>query len=155
MTDTPEDDERAEAIRFVQSSLGDVFAQFRRLVKRNAELLQPGLHPATFKMFTVIARHAPVTASTLAGWLDLDKSQVSRAVRDLEEAGLVTRRPDESDRRSFVIEPTESGRTRLAAVRTRQEQSLHSRLADWPVEDVHRLGELLHALTEQDPLAED
>src|SRR5699024_1320331 len=116
------------------------------MMKRNAERLQPGMLPVTFKVFAVIARRAPITASELAEWLEMDKGQVSRTVTYLESVDLVMRRPDETDRRSFVIEPTASGLERLEAARTPQEETLRSRLAHWDTADVRRLGELLRAL---------
>lgn len=141
-----EDPERAEAVRLVEAGIGDVFSRFRRLMMQAAERLHPGLHPVTYKTFSLIVRRAPVTASTLSEWLEMDKAQVSRAVKDLEQLGLVTRRPDDDDRRSFVIEPTDEGRERLEAARTPHEETLRARLDAWDIEDVRRLGDLLHAL---------
>lgn len=140
------DDETVDAIRSVEIGLSEVFTQHRRTMKRNAERLQPGMLPMTYKVFAVIARRAPITASELAEWLEMDKGQISRTVTYLESIDLVTRRPDESDRRSFVIEPTESGVERLEAARTPHEETLRARLGHWDPADARRLGELLLAL---------
>lgn len=140
------DDETVDAIRSVEIGLSEVFTQHRRTMKRNAERLQPGMLPMTYKVFAVIARRAPITASELAEWLEMDKGQISRTVTYLESIDLVTRRPDETDRRSFVIEPTESGVGRLEAARTPHEETLRARLGHWDPTDVRRLGELLRAL---------
>lgn len=148
MTDAPDEDPRDEAMRAVEAGLSGIFAQYRRLIRRNAEALHPGMLPGTYKLFTVIVRQAPVTASELGEWLEMDKSQISRLVKELEELGLVSRHPDETDRRSYVIEPTEEGRERLELARTPQEATLRDRLSAWEVDDVRRLGELLHALTD-------
>ncbi|GGD32210.1 hypothetical protein GCM10010915_10730 [Microbacterium faecale] len=140
------DDETVDAIRSVEIGLSEVFTQHRRTMKRNAERLQPGMLPMTYKVFAVIARRAPITASELAEWLEMDKGQISRTVTYLESIDLVTRRPDEADRRSFVIEPTESGVERLEAARTPHEETLRARLGHWDPADARRLGELLLAL---------
>lgn len=140
------DDETVDAIRSVEIGLSEVFTQHRRTMKRNAERLQPGMLPMTYKVFAVIARRAPITASELAEWLEMDKGQISRTVTYLESIDLVTRRPDETDRRSFVIEPTESGVERLEAARTPHEETLRARLGHWDPADARRLGELLLAL---------
>lgn len=140
------DDETVDAIRSVEIGLSEVFTQHRRTMKRNAERLQSGMLPMTYKVFAVIARRAPITASELAEWLEMDKGQISRTVTYLESIDLVTRRPDETDRRSFAIEPTEPGLERLEAARTPHEETLRARLGHWDPSDVRRLGELLRAL---------
>lgn len=142
------DDETVDAIRSVEIGLSGVFTQFRRLMKRNAERLHPGMLPVTFKVFAVIARRHPITASQLAEWFEMDKGQISRTITYLESIDLVTRRPDEADRRSFVIEPTEDGLRRLEEARVPHQETLRARLADWDPDDVRRLGEMLESLAD-------
>ncbi|MGI6879852.1 MarR family winged helix-turn-helix transcriptional regulator [Microbacterium sp. gxy059] len=146
----PTDDERIEAIRSVEAGLSSVFAQFRRLVKEQADRIAPGMHPATYKMFWAIAREAPVTASRLGDVLEMDKAQVSRGIRYLEENGLVERTPDPSDGRVLAISVTEEGARRLADVRPSPRHTLYRRVSGWSLEDLRTLGVLLDELTRRD-----
>jgi DNA-binding MarR family transcriptional regulator len=109
--------------------------------------VSPGLLPGAYKVFTTIARRQSVTQSALAEHLLVDKGQLSRTVRELEQLGLVERAPDPSDRRSNLLSPTALGLERLAAARLPQEDLLLDTLTDWPVDDIRNLTRLLHALT--------
>lgn len=143
--------ELLEAVTAIESGLGDIFTQFRRLVAENANRMHPGMMPGTYKVFTVIARMAPVTAKALAEHMELDKAQVSRTIRELEELDLVTRSPDPRDGRAFVIEATPEALARLDEARSHHGRTVLTRVSQWPLEDAQRLGELLHRLTRHDP----
>jgi DNA-binding MarR family transcriptional regulator len=77
----------------------------------------------------------------------VDKGQLSRTVRELEQLGLIERTPDPSDGRSSLLSLTAFGVERLAEARAPQENALLDGLTDWPIEDIHNLSRLLHALT--------
>ncbi len=138
---------RTEAVRALEGEFGGLISQFRRIVTENANRVAPGMLPGAYKVFTTIVRHEQVTASALADDLLIDKGQLSRAVRELEDLGLVERRPDPHDKRSSLLSPTPLGLERLAAARAPQEHTLLQALADWPIEEIHSLARLLHALT--------
>lgn len=113
----------------------------------NAERLSPGLLLGAYKTFTTIVRYESITASALADLLNMDKGQLSRTVRELEDLGLIRRTPDPADRRSTLISPTEEGLVRLTAARRPQEGAMLRALDAWPVEDIASLADLLHRLT--------
>lgn len=124
-------------------------SRFRRLIARRAEQLSPGLLPGSYKVFSTIAQSGPLTASMLAEHLVLDKSQLSRAIADLEKRGLVERTPDPHDRRAHLLSATEEGKAGYAKIQASPGQhSLRATLGGWDVEDIHRLSALLHALNE-------
>ena len=58
-----------------------------------------------------------LAATDLAGLERISHQAVATAVRDLEEAGLVSRATDPADRRRTLIDLTPAGRDRLAAER--------------------------------------
>lgn len=142
--DTPE--ARAEAVRALEAEFGELITHFRRVITENANRVSPGLLPGAYKIFTTIARCDRVTVSTLAERMLMDKGQVSRMVRELEELGLVERSADPSDGRSFLLQVTPRGAERLAAARLPQEGLLLQTLADWSLTDIGNLTRLLHAL---------
>jgi DNA-binding MarR family transcriptional regulator len=138
---------RTDAVRALEAEFSELINRFRRILMENADRVSPGLLPGAYKVFTTIARRQSVTQSALAEHLLVDKGQLSRTVRELEQLGLVERAPDPSDRRSNLLSPTALGLERLAAARLPQEDLLLDTLTDWPVDDIRNLTRLLHALT--------
>ncbi|MFB8187835.1 MarR family winged helix-turn-helix transcriptional regulator [Microbacterium sp. NPDC055988] len=144
LSDTPE--ARAAAVRALEAEFGELITHFRRVISENANRVSPGLLPGAYKTFTTIARCETVTVSALSERMLLDKGQVSRMVRELEELGLVERSTDPSDGRSFLLQLTSLGEERLAAARLPQEGRLLRTLEDWSLADIGSLTRLLHAL---------
>lgn len=142
-----ENDERTTAVRALEVEFGELFTHVRRLFAENAERLSPGLLPGTYKAFTTIVRRESITLSALADALHADKGQMSRAVRELEELGLITRTPDPADGRSHLLSATADGIARLRAVRAPSANSLSTALDTWQLDDIRELTRLLHALS--------
>ncbi|MCC4909032.1 MarR family winged helix-turn-helix transcriptional regulator [Microbacterium sp. cx-59] len=138
---------RTEAVRALEGEFSELINRFRRVITENANRVSPGMLPGAYKVFTTIARRESVTQSALAEALMVDKGQLSRTVRELEQLGLVERTPDPNDGRSSLLAPTAFGLERLTAARLPQENALLENLVDWPIEDIHNLSRLLHALT--------
>lgn len=138
---------RTEAVRALEAEFGELITRMRRILTENAQRVSPGMLPAAYKVFTTIARHGPISQSTLADRLVVDKGQLSRSVRELEQLGLIRREPDPGDGRASILSPTALGIERLAAARAPQEDTLIHALAEWPISDIRNLSRLLHALT--------
>ncbi|PRW62775.1 MarR family winged helix-turn-helix transcriptional regulator [Actinopolyspora mortivallis] len=77
----------------------------------------------------------------------VDASVVSRQLGQLEQEGLVERRPDPADRRVSLLRATERGRQVLAEREAQKANWLSHALRDWDEADVVRLTELLRALS--------
>ncbi|WP_435746753.1 MarR family winged helix-turn-helix transcriptional regulator [Microbacterium sp. PMB16] len=150
MTDAEHDSEtpeaRAAAVRALEAEFSELITHFRRLVMENADRVSPGMLPGAYKTLTTIARCEQVTSSTLAERMLMDKGQVSRTVRELEDLGLIERSPDPRDGRSSLLRLTGLGTERLAAARLPQEGMLLRTLQDWSIDDIGNLSRLLHAL---------
>lgn len=144
----PDDREaRTDAVRALEAEFGELINRMRRVLADNAQRVSPGMLPGAYKVFTTIVRRESVTLSALAEALMSDKGQISRAVRELEDLGLITRTPDPADGRSSLLSATPQGLERLAAARAPQENMLVDTLAEWSVADIRSLTRLLHALT--------
>lgn len=137
---------RAHAVRALEAEFSELITHFRRLIIENANRVSPGLLPGAYKALTTIARCDQVTVSMLAERMLMDKGQVSRTVRELEELDLIERTADPSDRRSSLLRITAHGDERLALARRPQEGMLMQSLTDWSVTDIENLARLLHAL---------
>jgi DNA-binding MarR family transcriptional regulator len=93
-----------------------------------------------------VDRLAPVRATDLADHAALDLSTISRHLRGLEDAGLLTRSPDPDDRRASLLSVTDEGRAFVEdAVRARTAM-LAAATADWPASDVSTLSALITRL---------
>ena len=87
-------------------------------------------------------------ASTIVTALGMDKSAVSRHVKELREHGLGDAERDEQDARVFWITPTPSALASSAEIVALQQQRLRARLEAWSPEDVERFAELLDRLSQ-------
>lgn len=146
--------ERTDAVHRLEDEFSSLVTRFRVVIARNAELLSAGLQPGSYKVFTTIASRggaddAGVTLSALADLLHLDKGHLSRAIRDLEERGLVFRTPDPDDGRASRLHAAPDAQRRLAEVRS-QTRALADVTERWPIEDVRELTRLLRALHRDD-----
>ena len=74
-------------------------------------------------------REGPLTASALAAAERVRPQSMGQTVSELEDAGLVARRPDPSDKRQVLIELTRDGRKRLVEERRLREGWLTETIA--------------------------
>ena len=139
-------DARVTAVHAIEAEFGELANRFRIFIRKAADTVSPGLAAGTYKVLSTISRQGGVTLSSLADHLVADKASVSRAVRELELLGLVARTPDPNDGRSQLLRVTDVGAERLLAARLPEENRLVGALADWSIDDIERLGVLLHAL---------
>lgn len=145
-TDARQQDARQQAVRGLEGAFGELMTELRRMYVQFAEAVSPGMLPGTYKVLSVIQRAGSVTVSGIAEHMTADKGQVSRAVSELEELGLVARTADPDDGRIKLIAVTDEGQRRLERARLPYEGRLVEVLADWPIESIEQFTALLHAL---------
>lgn len=68
-----------------------------------------GLSRAEWRVMAHLSQEAEVSVREIHARVDMDKSKVSRAASRLEEAGIITKRISEHDRRLVVLALTETG----------------------------------------------
>lgn len=132
-----------EAIRSVGESFDRIAVGARRSTRLAAAALAPDLQPAAWPVFREVATVGRVQASAIVAALGMDKSAVSRHLKDLREHGLVDAERDEQDARVFWITPTPEAVARLARITATQQARLQERFASWDDEDVARFATLL------------
>ncbi len=76
-----------------------------------------GIRPAQFAAMVIIAANPGLTQSALAQTMGIDRSAAVGLIDALEGGGWVERVPSTSDRRSYSIMITDSGRTMLARLK--------------------------------------
>jgi DNA-binding MarR family transcriptional regulator len=128
-------------------SLGDSFERLvtaaRRSIRVSAAGIAEDLQPAAWPVFREIVRNERIQATSIVAILGMDKSAVSRHVKELRGLGLIEATRDEADARAVWISPTDAGRARIGEVFAAQQRRLREQLETWPEEDVERFAELL------------
>ena len=81
-----------------------------------------GVSLAEWRVLAFICLQGPTTASVISEAAEIDKAEISRAVKKLEGRELVAREFDNGGRRRMIIRPTEAGE---ALFRTIREQRRH------------------------------
>ncbi|WP_067892563.1 MarR family winged helix-turn-helix transcriptional regulator [Nocardia vaccinii] len=92
--------------------------------------------------------HGPLRAGEVAERLDALPSSITRHIRALAEAELVTTEPDPADRRAVLLLATDAGRAELRQFLDVGEQVFGAVIAEWSAQDVVTLTRLLTRLTE-------
>jgi DNA-binding MarR family transcriptional regulator len=106
----------------------------------------PGLDKASLPLLAALEDHDEVRPSDVAAAVELDLSTVSRHLRQMEQFGLVERRPDGADGRACRIRLTARGRQSLSAVRASRAATLDDVFRGWPDVDRRRMQRLLDRL---------
>jgi DNA-binding MarR family transcriptional regulator len=108
---------------------------------------EPGPPVAQLTVLGRLDRLGPASVSDLATAERMRPQSMAQTVRDLESAGLVSRRPDPDDRRRVFVELTPIGRQTLTATRARREgwltETLDRELDERERQMLHEALELL------------
>ncbi|WP_210649266.1 MarR family winged helix-turn-helix transcriptional regulator [Nocardioides sp. SYSU D00065] len=122
---------RHDDLRRIESEVGTLIRRVKRVMGERAREVHPDLHPMTYSILDHLARNGPMRGADLSGAFDMDKGGVSRQVQALVDLGLVERRPDPEDRRAIMLDASEEGRKRLAAMSRVRSERFDERLAAW------------------------
>ncbi|MGE0806958.1 MAG: MarR family winged helix-turn-helix transcriptional regulator [Burkholderiaceae bacterium] len=98
-------DKASPAVRPLEFNLAYRLSYMSFLVNRATlpVLLSHGLTNQQWKVLSVLYQLAPATAQEVTRWVTLDKSAVSRTVRQLLEQGLITRKLHAEDARNVNL----------------------------------------------------
>ncbi|MQY20596.1 MarR family winged helix-turn-helix transcriptional regulator [Nocardia macrotermitis] len=119
-----------------ESDLPELFLHVSKRIRRNqaARLAPLGLTPAQSRALRIIGRtEEPLRMSALAEHLGIVPRSATTVVDALANAGLVTREPDPTNRRSTLVVPTDAGRhtlTRMAQARREAATETFAPLSD-------------------------
>jgi DNA-binding MarR family transcriptional regulator len=81
-----------------------------------------------FGVLGALSKHDAMTIGELAAHERVKPPSMTRIVSNLEEAGLVVRRPHETDKRQVLVELTDAARELIHANRRRRDEWLQTKL---------------------------
>ncbi len=102
-----------------------------------------GLHPRMWGALNVISAQESITQHALCKSVGMDPSSMVSTIDELEEQGLVERRPHPSDRRAHALYITDRGREVLARGREQAKLAQEDLLGPLSSEERQQLHDLL------------
>jgi DNA-binding MarR family transcriptional regulator len=133
-------DGAAEAIVEVEEQMSTLSRLLQLRTRRAATAIHPELPPFGLKLLRLLVRDGPTHASVAAGLLDVDRSVVSRQVKQLEDLGLIELVTDENDGRARYLVVTDIARQRLDETVGGGRTLLHDALGSWEPDDLRQFA---------------
>ncbi|MGF6889059.1 DNA-binding MarR family transcriptional regulator [Nocardia sp. GAS34] len=128
----------------------DQISELVRTVSLFAEANRQGqaraFDPVRLGVLQLAVDHGPLRAGEVAERLGALPSSVTRHIKALAEAELVTTEPDPADRRAVLLVATDVGRAELRQFLAAGEEVFGAVIADWSADDVVALTGLLTRL---------
>lgn len=126
---------------------GQVARRAERLV--SDALAQEGTRRQHFTVLTSLAEQGPASQATLGRRLWIDRSDLHAILNELESDGLISRVPDEQDRRRNVIRLTRRGAANLKRLDKRVDAAQQAFLSPLSASEGQELRRLLGQLVDR------
>lgn len=110
---------------------------------RSAERFDTNLQPAAFQLVRWLYSYGPTSAAALAEANAMDRSSVSRLIKQLEKSGYVSKEQDPKDRRGVLLSLTELGQQSTVAALKEKESALYDRISRWDDKELERFTAML------------
>ncbi|MGR6763281.1 MarR family winged helix-turn-helix transcriptional regulator [Paenibacillus sp. T2-29] len=110
---------------------------------RAAAKFDSSLQPAAFHIVRWLYSYGPTNAATLAESTAMDRSSVSRLLKQLQSLGYLNREASQSDGRGIVLSLTEHGQQQLIDALKEKESVFYERILDWKDTELHDFIQML------------
>ncbi|MFK7828704.1 MAG: MarR family winged helix-turn-helix transcriptional regulator [Congregibacter sp.] len=134
----------------MSTSLSD---SIHRLMHAYKHLLRDGIHAQKIQLSVTniralksVCRRPQSTAHSVAQRMQRDKAQITRALNDLIDAGLIKKVENPADRRSQLLEPTSKGKKillKLDSIESQAVKQLTHNLATADLEAFLRISQAM------------
>ncbi|MBY8861539.1 MarR family transcriptional regulator [Nocardia sp. CA2R105] len=131
-----------------KSQIGELVRTVSHFAEANRQGQARMFDAVRLGVLQLAVEHGPLRAGEVAERLDALPSSITRHIRALAEAELVSTEPDPADRRAVLLVATDTGRTELRQFLDVGEQVFGAVIAEWPADDVVTLTRLLTRLTQ-------
>ena len=125
-----------------------VLGRLSRSLRPTEASLAADLTPTRAAVLLNTVRNGPIRLADVAQQEGLNPTLLSRTVANLAQDGLVTRTPDEADRRSAWLDATPAGRELAEEIRAQRTHAVEVALAELSSADLELLEAALPALEE-------
>ncbi|ASU39328.1 MarR family transcriptional regulator [Herbaspirillum sp. meg3] len=120
-----------------------------QVVYRRNHLLQDALRPleilpTEYRILSAVLRKGPLTMQELAQWTAYERTRVTRILHAMEARGWIARSTSAQDKRSVVVQMTESGREMFWQAKVIVDQVTDLAMSDNSEEEI---AQLRHGLT--------
>ncbi len=109
------------------------------------EIEKFGITGGQFQFLMGLSREDGITQEELANSFHMNESTIARALRKLEDAGMVQRKVDENNRRRKIITVTKKGKNAVDNVR-KADEKWEERIKSLSTDEKDKLKEILSAL---------
>lgn len=110
---------------------------------RSAERFDATLQPAAFHLVRWLYSYGPTSSAALAEATAMDRSSVSRLIKQLEKSGYVSKEQDPDDRRGILLSLTELGEQSTVNALKEKESAFYDRISSWDDEELGRFTTML------------
>ncbi|KMZ43235.1 MULTISPECIES: MarR family transcriptional regulator [Bacillales] len=144
MNNTPSKNESREKLEIeLGEQLNALISASHALNVRSAAKFDSSLQPAAFHIVRWLYSYGPTNAATLAESTAMDRSSVSRLVKQLQALGYVSRVASPNDGREIVLSLTEHGQQKIIEALKEKESVFFERISDWKDEELHNFTQML------------
>ena len=140
-------DKKAQALA-TYTSLARAVHSLDRLLDGQCEAF--GLSPSQFRVLEHLQMYGPMATGELAERVMFGDSTISVVSRNLERAGLLTRRADASDGRKAIVHLTHAGRELVEKILPKRGKVLRAKMCVLGKREQENLDRLCQKLTEGD-----
>ncbi|MFJ7941885.1 MarR family winged helix-turn-helix transcriptional regulator [Peribacillus sp. NPDC096622] len=110
---------------------------------RAAAKFDSSLQPAAFHIVRWLYSYGPTNAAALAESTAMDRSSVSRLVKQLQSLGYVSREVSPNDGRGIVLSLTEYGQQKITDALKEKESIFFERISNWKDAELHDFIQML------------
>ncbi|KUP21833.1 MarR family transcriptional regulator [Paenibacillus sp. DMB5] len=110
---------------------------------RAAARFDDSLQPAAFHLIRWLYSYGPASAAVLAESTAMDRSSVSRLIKQLEALGYVRRESSPEDGRAILLSLTGHGQEKIVEALEEKGAVFYERIAGWKDERLYEFVEML------------
>lgn len=134
----------------LHDSIGHHISRSARIVERRVEesLRKHGLTRVGWCILLAVEEDGQKNPSEIAGFVGIDRTATSRALRQLESEGLISRAMGVEDRRTTEVSLTEEGRARMLKAMPLCSENMSHFASKLTASEEAQLKALLQRLTE-------
>jgi len=136
----------------IEQSFSRLFVLVRGNLREAAAMIDPDLQPAGWSVLRYVVRHPPAQSGAIVAATGMDKTAVSRQLKELRARGLVDAEHDAADGRVLLFTPTEEAERRVALVLEMWTGRFRSLLSTWEPADLETFSDLLERFVEDSPI---